>query len=51
MFKKNKIKTINKASIGDDDVLVFMVMMIIMMMYDSFFFFFKNVVFHNFCSI
>ena len=29
MFKKNKIKTINKASIGDDDVLVMMVMMII----------------------
>ena len=28
MFKKNKIKTINKASIGDD-VLVMMVMMII----------------------
>ena len=29
MFKKNKIKTINKASIGDHDVLVMMVMMII----------------------
>ena len=30
MFKKNKVKTVNKASIGDDDVLVMMVMMIIM---------------------
>ena len=29
LSKKNKIKTINKASIGDDDVLVMMVMMII----------------------